>query len=898
MKLKMFLVGLFLSLSLGIGLIVVQLRHNVQLRTIIEKKIQKEIQEVCNCRYKAELGTITFLNPSVTLENVILHDNDNKWVLTFDNVVCQTSWLSYIQYGTFLLNVTLNNTKIKTEFKGSRVDLLEHFIEVFQQKPSPSSSYYTPYKITISHAYVTAHNPDLKIDTSFEGKGTCFINNNNYVSSGTVTNGLMNIWNKAVVEKGIGNWVYNSTMLDGQRYTSALFEGTGDILLANKPERNCTIEATLDKSRVVHVYNGSTLDITYTLDDNYFYKGSAHFPCKYIQNFFSFTKNELQGMVSMTYEGDLSEVIHSQVHVSNMGFKNYTIPSIKLDFEKTDTSFAGTYTINNDEQYAQGNWNYDLITHNFTTNLANTDAITLINKDWTIEDKSLVLSSRRNDQEIKGEYSCILKHIPTDTLLNINGNYTYDFKTLVTQGLCNQYTFHSIIDTFPTLIPRSFVCLKEDKKPLINYQQLAQNANEFKMHVSYDLFYNLLEQFADYSMPGSGDLSIHGIISDKKITGSVETINALIRIPEAYNFLSHFKTNFTIQFAPFIIECTKLDATLHKGTIRSESLLFGYDADNFFMHLPFQFHKCLLNKKNSLLAQTSGSILLSKKRLEGPEFTATVIIEKGHLRENPFSLEGQQDVTSSLLPSVIFEDKPLNLKVQILTKEPLLIKTPQITSHANCNTTITNTLKEPHFKGTLDLLGGTIEFPYKPLTITAAHVYFVPNGKNDHQLEIVAQGVIKNYTVVVTVTGTTRDPHIALTSSPTLPEEQIISLLYTGSTQDSLNVIVPTFLTSNLQQRILGTAHYTDLGKSSWVNTLKRIHILPSFADQSGRGGFRGTVEIDISDRLRASLQKNFSLSEDTRIEVEYDITDDIVIKAIKDERSDIGAEVEMRFKF
>ena len=76
----------------------------------------------------------------------------------------------------------------------------------------------------------------------------------------------------------------------------------------------------------------------------------------------------------------------------------------------------------------------------------------------------------------------------------------------------------------------------------------------------------------------------------------------------------------------------------------------------------------------------------------------------------------------------------------------------------------------------------------------------------------------------------------------------------------------------------------------------KSIHLVPSFIDQSGRGGLRGAIEIDISERFRALIQKNFSLTEDTRFELEYLVSDDISVRATRDIRRDLIGEVEMRY--
>jgi hypothetical protein len=81
------------------------------------------------------------------------------------------------------------------------------------------------------------------------------------------------------------------------------------------------------------------------------------------------------------------------------------------------------------------------------------------------------------------------------------------------------------------------------------------------------------------------------------------------------------------------------------------------------------------------------------------------------------------------------------------------------------------------------------------------------------------------------------------------------------------------------------------------LKPFEHIRFIPSFSDETGRGGLRGIIEINVSDRLRASFQKNFSLTEDSQIEVDYALTDDISLRGIKDERGDLGGEIELKFR-
>ena len=191
-----------------------------------------------------------------------------------------------------------------------------------------------------------------------------------------------------------------------------------------------------------------------------------------------------------------------------------------------------------------------------------------------------------------------------------------------------------------------------------------------------------------------------------------------------------------------------------------------------------------------------------------------------------------------------------------------------------------------------------MHFPAQPLAISRGKITFVPQQTDDPFLELSAQGRIKKYLITITVAGSAQDPHVTLQSVPALSEEQIIMLLLTGSEHESLNVMVPTLVMRNIESIIFGSTHALGLEKSSWFSSLKKIAFVPRFTDQTGRGGLKGALEIEVSKRLRAVLEKNFSLSEDTTVEVEYLVSDDVSLRMTRDERGDMGAEVEMRFKF
>ena len=169
----------------------------------------------------------------------------------------------------------------------------------------------------------------------------------------------------------------------------------------------------------------------------------------------------------------------------------------------------------------------------------------------------------------------------------------------------------------------------------------------------------------------------------------------------------------------------------------------------------------------------------------------------------------------------------------------------------------------------------------------------------DPAIELVARNKIKKYEVSLQVEGSLSTHHIALDSTPPLSEEQIVGLLLVGAEEHSLNSMMPALIVQNLKNLIFSNnqSSFFDKYFKPLLGSFN-INLVPSFTDQTGRGGLRGALEITIDDRWRAVIQKNFSLTEDTKFELEFLLSDDITLRAIRDERRDLGGEVEMRWKF
>ncbi len=91
------------------------------------------------------------------------------------------------------------------------------------------------------------------------------------------------------------------------------------------------------------------------------------------------------------------------------------------------------------------------------------------------------------------------------------------------------------------------------------------------------------------------------------------------------------------------------------------------------------------------------------------------------------------------------------------------------------------TTAAPQIFGTAELVRGGYEFAGKRFELTRGRIRFAGEVPVDPQLDIVAEGDANNINAKITISGTGNKPVIAFSSTPALPEEELLSRILFGS---------------------------------------------------------------------------------------------------------------------
>jgi translocation and assembly module TamB len=193
---------------------------------------------------------------------------------------------------------------------------------------------------------------------------------------------------------------------------------------------------------------------------------------------------------------------------------------------------------------------------------------------------------------------------------------------------------------------------------------------------------------------------------------------------------------------------------------------------------------------------------------------------------------------------------------------------------------IAGTSSAPLVRGALTLRRGTLSAVGQTLTIQSGRLGFDGYGLRDRLdplLDFTAETTSGNVTATLKISGYSSAPVITLSSSPVLPQDEVLARLFF---QQSATKLSPVQLAMAAQ----AVASLTGVsGSFNPVNSLRRslgLDRLSIGSSSESGGGGSTTIEAGryVADRLYIGARQ--SLSGGTRAEVQYDLTKGIKLRA------------------
>ena len=126
------------------------------------------------------------------------------------------------------------------------------------------------------------------------------------------------------------------------------------------------------------------------------------------------------------------------------------------------------------------------------------------------------------------------------------------------------------------------------------------------------------------------------------------------------------------------------------------------------------------------------------------------------------------------------------LAVTVRTEDPLIIRGNLAKGEVSGSVRVGGTLGSPAPDGAFTIKDLTASLPFSTLSVRRGTVTFTPSSGFDPILEIRGTAEPRPYQVTIYAYGSMSNPQLVLTSNPPLPENEIMTLLATGTTTSGL----------------------------------------------------------------------------------------------------------------
>jgi TamB, inner membrane protein subunit of TAM complex len=307
---------------------------------------------------------------------------------------------------------------------------------------------------------------------------------------------------------------------------------------------------------------------------------------------------------------------------------------------------------------------------------------------------------------------------------------------------------------------------------------------------------NFLRQFIPAVEQLDGDLAfdfaVGGTIAQPSFNGSGDiTINAARFTNATLPALHGFQSRLLFRDNTITLERFRGDLAGGPFTLGGRVVFTKLTEPN--MDLDLRAESILIARNDSLTARADANL-----KVTGLVTTATVkgnvALTDSHFLKDidliPIGLPGRpapQPVEDR--PDYSIKTPPMRdwkFDMAIKTKDPFSIRGNLAHGSAIIDLHLGGTGARPELKGTVKLQNVEATLPFSQLDVTNGFLYFDPSDSFNPRIDLQGRSLIRDYTVRVYVYGNSLSPQAIFTSEPPLPQEEIISLLATGSTRQEL----------------------------------------------------------------------------------------------------------------
>jgi autotransporter translocation and assembly factor TamB len=255
----------------------------------------------------------------------------------------------------------------------------------------------------------------------------------------------------------------------------------------------------------------------------------------------------------------------------------------------------------------------------------------------------------------------------------------------------------------------------------------------------------------------------------------------------------------SVDLTPDRVTLTNLKASLAGGTLQVGGSLKIDDGKPGALdlritgdHLPLMRNESLIVRANAdlRLSGTLGQAALTGKVgiVDSLFYRDIELLPMGSPFTGPSAASLPKIDAASVNPGAFMPEPFRHWTINVIarTENPFLIRGNLATGHVDVNLRVGGTFGSPAPDGEVKISGMKAALPFSTLKVDTGYLRYTPATGLDPTLEIRGTAEPRPYRVNLFAYGRLSNPQLVLTSTPPLPENEIMTLLATGTTTAGL----------------------------------------------------------------------------------------------------------------
>jgi len=333
-----------------------------------------------------------------------------------------------------------------------------------------------------------------------------------------------------------------------------------------------------------------------------------------------------------------------------------------------------------------------------------------------------------------------------------------------------------------------------------------------------------------------------GQLRDPRVNGVLRADNLTYDNESFGTRLSNMK--LAGRFTADRLEISQMSATAGSGTVTASGSI-GLAADSGFpIQLTVKLDNAQLAKSDALGATATGTIAVTNDPQNGGLIRGDLTIPQARYE---IIRQGQAEVpelTGVRRKSDVVQAsgpkrqpmKPFRLNIRVHADNRIDVSGMGLESEWSVDMRVGGTATAPTVTGRAEIVRGTYSFAGKRFDLDpSSAVRFEGGALADPQLSISATTTTNGISVTLNITGSGQHPQIAFTSTPTLPQDEVLSRLLFGSSVTNLSATEAIQLAAALNSLRGSGGGLNPLGKLRSATGIDRLRILGA-DDATGRG--------------------------------------------------------------